>query len=386
MAQRVRNAFAEAYAAAPVGVWSAPGRVNLAGEHVDYNRGLCLPFALAQRTYVAMQPRGDSVVRVRSAQEPRTWEGSLDGLEPPIVPRWAAYVAGVPWALRDAGYDVPGIDVAVDSLVPRGAGLSSSAALECAIAVGLDELAGLGLAGNDQGRQVLAAACVRAENDIAGAPTGGLDQATALRAQQGHALLLDCADFSLRQVPLDLDAEGMVVLVIDTRTRHALADGRYGERRSACDRACAALGVTSLRALGPDDLEEALERLPAGRLRRRVHHVVTEIERVRAAAALLDAGRLDRLGPLMDASHASLRDDYEVSCTELDLACETAVGAGALGARMTGAGFGGSAIALVRDRDVRAVADAVSAAFTGAALAEPAYLQAWPSGPAGRTA
>ena len=398
--RRVTDAFTAAFGTAPAGVWAAPGRVNVIGEHVDYNGGLCLPFALPHRTYVALSPRDDDRVTVASAQVtdadsgqglPR-WEGSLADVAPGTVDGWAAYAVGVPWALREDGLPAGGFDAVVDGLVPLGAGLSSSAALECAVAVAVDEVAGLRLGGSDEGRARLAAACVRAENDIAGAPTGGMDQAASLRSRAGSALLIDCLDFGVRHVPFDLPAAGLELLVIDTRAHHALTDGQYGSRRAACERAAALLGVRWLREVGPGDLDRAVARLRDGvddpeeadEMARRLRHVVTEIERVRRTVDLVDAGDLAGVGPLLDASHASLRDDYEVSCTELDVACTAAVRAGALGARMTGGGFGGSAIALVRSGDTDAVAAAVAAAFAAADLAAPAFLRAVPSGPAGR--
>jgi galactokinase len=397
---RVASAFERAHGRAPAGVWSAPGRVNVIGEHVDYNGGLCLPFALPHRTYVALAPRDDAQVGVTSAQVADddsdegtpSWQGRLADVAPGTVDGWAAYAVGVPWALREQGHDVGGFDAVVDGLVPLGAGLSSSAALECAVAVAVDEVAGLGLGASDEGRAVLAAACVRAENDIAGAPTGGMDQAASLRARAGSALLIDCLDFGVRHVPFDLAAAGLELLVIDTRAQHSLSDGQYGSRREACERAATLLGVRWLREIGPEHLESALQRLRDGiddpeeadETAHRVRHVVTEIARVQRAVELIDAGDLAAVGPLLDASHASLRDDYEVSCLELDVACEAAVGAGALGARMTGGGFGGSAIALVRADDTEQVARAVAAAFAGRDLAAPAFLRAVPSDAAQR--
>jgi galactokinase len=398
---RARSAFVGANDRQPAGVWAAPGRVNVIGEHVDYNGGLCLPFALPHRTYVALAPRSDddrvSVVsaQVRDADSgqgrPR-WEGRLGDVAPGTVDGWAAYAVGVPWALREAGHPVPGFDAAVDGLVPLGSGLSSSAALECAVAVALDAVAGLGLGDSDEGRARLAHACVRAENDIAGAPTGGMDQAASLRSRAGSATLIDCADFSVRHVPFDLAAAGLELLVVDTRAHHALADGQYGSRREACERAAALLGLRWLREIAPADLAGTLDRLrdlvddpeEADEMARRVRHVVTEIERVRQTVALVEGGDLEGVGPLLDASHASLRDDYEVSSVELDVACESARAAGALGARMTGGGFGGSAIALVRRADTDAVATAVAAAFADKGLAAPAFLRAVPSAPAER--
>jgi galactokinase len=400
-AERARAAFRERYAAEPDGVWSAPGRVNLIGEHTDYNGGLCLPINLPHRTYVGLRRTGGSgaagaaaeVVRLASAQERDAglWSAALPDVVPGRVDGWPAYAAGVAWALGEDGHRVGGFDAVVDSCVPYGAGLSSSAALECAVAVALDETFGLGLAADDAGRARLAAACIRAENDVAGAPTGGMDQSSSLRATAGHALLLDCRDGSVRHVPFDLAAAGLTLLVVDTRAEHQLADGQYAARRTACETAARQLGVDTLREVGPDRLDDALARitdgdLPADVTRRRVRHVVTEIARVEQFVALLDADRVREVGPLMDASHASLRDDYEVSAPELDVVVEASRAAGALGARMTGGGFGGSAIALVETAAVDAVMAAVGRAFSARGFTAPAFLVAEASAPASRTA
>ena len=377
--------FAAAYGAPPAGVWSAPGRVNLMGEHTDYNAGLCLPIALPHRTFAAARPRSDRVLRVRSAQDETTWEGRLDEIGPGRPAGWTAYVAGVLWAMADlTPAALPGLDVWLDGQVPLGAGLSSSAALECAVALAVDDLAGLGLAGSDGGRARLAHACDRAENEIALAPTGGMDQAASLRCTAGHALLLDCRDRSVEQVPLDIASHRLAWLVIDTRAAHQLVDGQYGERRATCEAAAAALGVASLREIGPDDLDQALARLPDEVSRRRVRHVVTEIERVRETVRLLRAGRAAELGPVLDASHASMRDDYEISCLELDLAVDAARAAGALGARMTGGGFGGSALALVPAGRLDTIGAAVEAAFADAALTAPGIIPAYAADGAAR--
>ena len=399
-AARVRALFADRFGAEPDGTWSAPGRVNLIGEHTDYNGGLCLPFDLPHRTYVAVRRTDGDTVRLVSAQEATgIREVALSEVAPGTVSGWPAYVVGVAWALREAGHEVGGFDVAVDSCVPYGAGLSSSAALECAAAVAIDALYGLGLAGtadepDDAGRTVLAAASIRAENEIAGASTGGMDQSVSLRGRAGHALLLDCRDGSVRHVPFDLAAHDLALLVIDTKAEHALVDGQYAARRAACDEAAAILGVPTLREIAPDRLGDALATLAHGTgpvgdgsgdaevLVTRVRHVVTEIERVTQFVALLDEDRVEEVGDLMDASHASLRDDYEVSCRELDVAVEAARAAGALGARMTGGGFGGSAIALVRADAVDAVAAAVADAFAAQDLHAPAFLVATASAPA----
>jgi galactokinase len=394
-AARVRTLFAEAFGADgdPDGVWSAPGRVNLIGEHTDYNAGLALPVALPHRTYVALRSRTDDVVRLASAQAPgTTWETTLGDVGPGATTGWGAYVAGVAWALREAGHAVTGFDAVVDSCVPFGAGLSSSAALECAVAVALDAVHDLGLGADDAGRAELTAACVRAENEIAGAPTGGMDQAASLRCSAGHALLLDCrpglsALESGHRVPFDLVPAGLTLLVVDTRAEHALVDGQYAARRAACERAAELLGVENLRAIDPADLDAALARLAdaedGATLQARVRHVVTEIARTAELAELVQGGRLAEVGPLMNASHDSLRDDYEVSARELDLVVDVARAHGALGARMTGGGFGGSAIALVRAADVDAVVAAVDGAFADAGLTAPGFLLSPPSQPAG---
>jgi galactokinase len=396
--RRARAAFAERFDGEPDGVWSAPGRVNLIGEHTDYNGGLCLPIDLPHRTYVALRHlEGDgsdaAVVRLASAQEHRAglWSSALADVGPGRVEGWPAYAAGVAWALGEDGHRVGGFDAVVDSCVPYGAGLSSSAALECAVAVALDDTFELGLGEDDAGRTRLAEACIRAENEVAGAPTGGMDQSASLRARAGHALLLDTRDGAVRHVPFDLAAAGLALLVVDTRAEHQLADGQYGARRAACEAAARQLGVSTLREIDPAGLQGALDRLtdadlPAEVIRRRVRHVVTEIARVEEFVRLLDAGRVRETGPVMDASHASLRDDYEVSAPELDAVVDAARAAGALGARMTGGGFGGSAIALVEVDAIDAVAAAVAGAFEESGFTAPAFLVAEASAPAGRTA
>ena len=223
--------FRSTFGAEPTGVWSAPGRVNLIGEHTDYNSGLCLPIALPQRTFAAVSRRDDDLVRVVSAQGDGVVEVDLGEVGAGHPEGWAAYVAGVPWALRQAGYAVGGLDVAVDGRVPLGAGLSSSAALECAVAAGASDLHDLGLLETQAGRAALAAVCVQAENTVAQAPTGGMDQSAALLAEAGQALLLDCRDHNTELVPFDLSTHGLALLVMDTRAEHALVDGQYAERR-----------------------------------------------------------------------------------------------------------------------------------------------------------
>ncbi len=398
-AAQAANLFRDAFGYEPRGVWSAPGRVNIIGEHVDYNGGPCLPIALSHRAYVALSPRQDRTVRLIS---PQTREAidvlDLDVIGPKGTPgevanHWTAYLAGVAWALEQAGYGpLPGFDAALWSCVPLGGGLSSSAALECATAVALDEVCSLGLAGtieapNDEGRKVLVDAARAAENQVAGANTGGLDQTASLRCSEGHALALDCRDMSTRQVPFDLSAVGLELLVIDTRAKHSLADGQYGSRRADCEESARILGVGQL--VDVEDLDEATAALGNERLAARTRHVVSEIARTRAFIELLDEGplegtRLAVAGALLNDSHDSLRDDYEVSCEELDVAVEAARGAGAHGARMTGGGFGGSAIALVDADVVTGVAQAVAAAYAERGWEPPHFIRSLPGAPAGR--
>jgi galactokinase len=363
-------AFRSAYGADPAVVGRAPGRVNLIGEHTDYNGGLVLPVALPHATYAAMSPRDDDLVRIGSVQEAAPWEGSLSSLS--SASGWASYAAGALWALREAGVPVPGVDVLVHGTVPLGAGLSSSAALECSVAVAACAVAGVSL-----DRSLVIDACIRAETEVAGAPTGGMDQTVAMLASPGAALLIDFASDTSSEVPLPL--ADLALLVTDTRVTHALNDGGYAARREDCERAAAALGVPTLRSASLTDLSS----LSDDRVRRRARHVVTEIARVSSVVDALSAGSWSSVGSLFAASHASMRDDFEISCPELDLAVSTAVDAGALGARMTGGGFGGSSIAVVPASTVHDVADAIDAAFSAAGFRAPQHLVAEPSGAAG---
>jgi galactokinase len=347
-----------------LGVFAAPGRVNLIGEHTDYNQGLCLPIALPHATYVAVARRGDDRISVGSRQRDDAFESTLGELSPETIDGWAAYAAGVAWALQDEGIELPGVDLLVDGRVPLGAGLSSSAALECATALALCAAAGV-----EPDREVLVRACMRAESEVAGAPTGGMDQSVSLYAERGHALLLDFRSGDRRQVPWD--PPGHTLLVVDTRASHELTDGGYASRRADCEEAASTLGLDSLR----EATEQDLDRLE-GRTRVRAKHIVTEITRVDATVAAITQGDWERVGALFDESHASMRDDFEISTPELDVVVETAREHGALGARMTGGGFGGSAIALVPTDAVATAADAIASAFAEQGWDAPASLTA----------
>ena len=371
--------FRTTYRSEPAGLWSAPGRVNLIGEHTDYNDGFVLPFAIGARTRVAAAPREDGILRMRSAQQPAgDLAVPLADLAPGTPEGWGSYVAGVVWAARESGHDVGGMDLLVDGRVPLGGGLSSSHALECGVALAVNDIFGLGL-----GVQELALLTQRAENDFVGAPTGLMDQLASLACTTGHALFLDTRSLESEHVPLDPSDDGLALLVMDTRVHHALGDGSYANRRAACSEAADRLGVRSLRDVPADGLDRRLEDLP-DELCRRARHVVRENERVLAAVDATRARDWAALGALLDGSHASLRDDYEVSCKELDTAVDAAVGAGALGARMTGGGFGGSAVALVPQERVTAVRTAVADAFAEAGWASPRTFEVTPSAGAGR--
>ncbi len=377
----LREEFVSTFGGFPDGSWIAPGRVNLIGEHTDYNDGFVLPLALPQGVVATAARRSDGLLRMASRQAEGRVEARVADLEPGKVDGWAAYVAGVLWSLREAGHTVGGLDILIDGDVPLGAGLSSSAALECATALAAVDLFDL-----DVERTVLARLAQRAENDFVGMPCGIMDQSAALLCTQDHALFLDTRTLATEQVPLDLAADGLALLVVDTKAPHKLVDGEYAERRRTCERAAAALGVTALRDLDVADLDEALARLDDEVARRRVRHVVTEDARVLATMTQLRAGAPRAVGPLLTASHESLRTDYDVTVPELDTAVTAALEAGALGARMTGGGFGGCVLALVEGEAAEVVAGRVAQAFATAGFAAPAWFVAEPASGARRLA
>ena len=352
--------------------WSAPGRVNLVGEHLDYNGGPCLPIAIDRHTVVTARRRDDDQIRATSEGEEVSFPLST---QPGEVDGWAAYVAGVVWALREAGHAVPGLDLDVTSDVPRGAGLSSSAALECAVAVCVRDLAGL-----DVDDITLAVLAQRAENDYVGVPCGILDQAASMCGQSGHAMLLDPGGPSVEQVPAQWSRSALALLVIDTKAEHELTDGGYAARREQSEEAARLLGVEWLADAGEADAAGIDDDV----LSRRARHVVTETTRVHEVVKAMAADDWTRVGTLFTASHHSLRDDYEVSSPELDVAVEAALGAGALGARMTGAGFGGSAIALMPEDAVEAVEKACAEAFRQHGFDAPECFLVAPGRGAGR--
>ena len=377
------HGFAEWFGRRPAGIWSAPGRVNLIGEHTDYNDGFVFPFAIDRRTAVALGDRDDRVIRVTSAFAPEPVEIHLDDLTPDAVDGWAAYPLGVAWALGEFGAalaEVRGVDLHVASSVPIGAGLSSSAAIESAVALALDEHWGLRF-----DRPTLAKVGRLAENRVVGAPTGIMDQSASLLGEADSGVFLDCRSFDAEVIPLGFLAEGLTLLVIDTHVAHAHASGGYAARRASCEAGARTLGVASLRDVRSDDLEHAAELLDDETFRR-VRHVVTENQRVLDTVRAVREQGPGAIGPFLDASHVSMRDDFEISVPELDLAVATAQANGAIGARMTGGGFGGAAIALVIDALVPIVTREVTAAFAERGYREPTIFPVRPSQGARRDA
>ncbi|MFC9984906.1 galactokinase [Microbacterium keratanolyticum] len=380
-----RTLFHAVTGTSPAGIWSAPGRVNLIGEHTDYNEGFVLPFAIPQRTYAAAGPRADRRIRVTSTFTAEAVEVAIDDLDRlfptasgavPAVTEWAAYPLGVAWALlahaTDAGA-LPGLDIALSSGVPVGAGLSSSAAIEGATASAINGLWSLGL-----DAVTLAQVGRRAENEAVGAPTGIMDQMASMLGQPDAALFLDCRSLVSRPVPLGFTDSGLELLVIDTRVMHAHSTGGYRERRESCERGAAILGVPALRDVQVDDLDRAAGLMDDVTFRR-VRHIVTENQRVLDTVDALAARGPRAIGELLTASHASMRDDFEISAPELDVAVDAALSAGALGARMTGGGFGGSAIALIDHDRSEQVAESVRAAFAASGFDAPHLFTVAPS-------
>ena len=385
IARRTATEFESAFGYAPTGVWSAPGRVNLIGEHTDYNLGFVFPFAINRRTYAAIALRTDGIARVASSFSTDVHEVPVESIESTAGDLgWAAYPLGVTWAVQQIAAELgrnfaaTGFDCFIESDVPVGAGLSSSAAIECAVAVGLDELWSLGLT-----RGELARAGQLGENKIVGAPTGIMDQSASLLGRVDHGVFLDCRNLEAEVVELGFAADGLELLIIDTKVAHRLVDGGYAERRAACEDGAAIMGVPSLRDLTIADLERAEHAMPDVTFRR-VRHVVTENQRVLDTVKALRETGPRSIGHLMHASHVSMRDDFEISVDELDTAVETALRHGAVGARMTGGGFGGAAIALTPIERISEVTIAVYAEFESCGFARPDVFAVSAANGAGR--
>ena len=367
---QIEKKFLETFGEEPDLVAAAPGRVNLIGEHIDYSDGFVLPFAIKDRTLVAARKRNDSTVRIASAQRRnKIVTVDINQLKPELKGEWERYALGVLWALGVK----EGVDLLIDGHVPLGAGLSSSAALECSVATAMNHLFDLGF-----NLEELARLTQKAENQYVGVPCGIMDQSVSLLATQGSALLLDCRDLTTKNIPFDVASSGLELLIIDTQAHHALTDGGYAERRASCESVVAKLGITSLRELSMEQLENSRGLLTDTEFVR-ARHAVTEMKRVLECVKALSNSDFEKVGQLINQSHTSLRDDYTVSCPELDTAVEAALAAGALGSRMVGGGFGGSAIALIQASKTSETVKAVEKAFSSKGFKAPRFFNSLPS-------
>jgi galactokinase len=367
---QIEKKFLETFGAEPDLVAAAPGRVNLIGEHIDYSDGFVLPFAIKDRTLVAARKRDDTTVRIASAQRRnKIVTVDISAVTPALKGEWERYALGVLWAL---GVN-EGVDLLIDGHVPLGAGLSSSAALECSVATAMNHLFDLGF-----NLEELARLTQKAENQYVGVPCGIMDQSVSLMATQGSALLLDCRDLTTKNIPFDVASSGLELLIIDTQAHHALTDGGYAERRASCESVVAKLGITSLRELSMEQLENSRGLLTETEFVR-ARHAVTEMKRVLECVEALSNSDFEKVGQLINQSHASLRGDYTVSCPELDTAVEAALAAGALGSRMVGGGFGGSAIALIQASKTTETIKAVEKAFSSKGFKAPRFFTSLPS-------
>ena len=362
--------FLETFGEEPDLVAAAPGRVNFIGEHIDYSEGFVLPFAIKDRTLVAARKRDDSIVRVASAQRRnKIITVDINEVKPGLKGEWERYALGVLWSMGVKS----GVDLLIDGHVPLGAGLSSSAALECSVATAMNHLFDMGFS-----LEELARLTQKAENQYVGVPCGIMDQSVSLMATNGFALLLDCRDLSTRNIPFDVASHGLELLIIDTQAHHALTDGGYAERRASCESVAAKLGVKSMRELTIEQLDSSRDKLSESEYIR-ARHAVTEMKRVLDCVEALASEDFTQVGQLLNQSHNSLRDDYTVSCPELDTAVEASLAAGALGARMVGGGFGGSAIALIQASKTSQTISAVEKAFADKKFKAPRFFTSLPS-------
>ena len=366
----ITELFAKGFGYPPEVVASAPGRVNLIGEHIDYSEGFVLPFAIDAVTKCAIAKRDDEKIRIISAQKKNeVIKSNLEAIAAKEGSAWSRYIYGVIWAMEiDSG-----LDIYIDGKVPLGAGLSSSAALECSVATALNHLFHL-----EKTLPELARLTQRAENDYVGVPCGIMDQSISLMARAGYGLLLDCQDLSTRHIKIDFASSSLRLLIIDTQAHHALTDGGYAKRRESCEEVVKIFSIPSLRQLSMESLLAHKTKLSDIQFKR-ARHGVGEMLRVLDAVKALEAEDFEALGQLLNQSHNSLRDDYEVSCPELDLAVETALSSGALGARMVGGGFGGSAIALIKESDAGTISSTIERAFAKSGFKAPRFFDSLPS-------
>ena len=368
--RQIEKKFLETFGEEPDLVAAAPGRVNLIGEHIDYSDGFVLPFAIKDRTLVAARKRNDSTVRIASAQRRnKIVTVDINQVKPGLKGEWERYALGVLWAMGIK----EGVDLLIDGNVPLGAGLSSSAALECSVATAMNHLFDLGF-----NFEELARLTQKAENQYVGVPCGIMDQSVSLMATQGSALLLDCRDLSTKNISFDVASNGLELLIIDTQAHHALTDGGYAERLASCESVVVKLDINSLRELSMEQLENSRALLTETEFVR-ARHAVTEMKRVLECVDALSNSDFEKVGHLINQSHTSLRDDYTVSCPELDTAVEAALSAGALGSRMVGGGFGGSAIALIQASKTKETIKLIEKAFSNKGFKAPRFFASLPS-------
>ena len=366
----IEEKFLETFGAEPDLVAAAPGRVNLIGEHIDYSEGFVLPFAIKDRTLAATRKRDDSIVRIASVQRRnKIVTVDIKDVKPGLKGEWERYALGVLWSMGVTS----GVDLMIDGHVPLGAGLSSSAALECSVATAMNHLFDMGFS-----LEELARLTQRAENQYVGVPCGIMDQSVSLMATNGFALLLDCRDLSTRNIPFDVASHGLELLIIDTQAHHALTDGGYAERRASCESVAAKLSIKSMRELTMEQLDSSRHLITETEYIR-ARHAVTEMKRVLDCVEALSVGDFVKVGQLINASHVSLRDDYTVSCPELDTAVDASLAAGAMGSRMVGGGFGGSAIALIQASKTSQTIRAVEKAFADKKFKAPRFFTSLPS-------
>ena len=366
----IEEKFLETFGAEPDLVAAAPGRVNLIGEHIDYSEGFVLPFAIKDRTLAAARKRDDSIVRIASVQRRnKIVTVDIKDVKPGLKGEWERYALGVLWSMGVTS----GVDLMIDGHVPLGAGLSSSAALECSVATAVNHLFDMGFS-----LEELARLTQRAENQYVGVPCGIMDQSVSLMATNGFALLLDCRDLSTRNIPFDVASHGLELLIIDTQAHHALTDGGYAERRASCESVAAKLSIKSMRELTMEQLDSSRHLITETEYIR-ARHAVTEMKRVLDCVEALSVGDFVKVGQLINASHVSLRDDYTVSCPELDTAVDASLATGAMGSRMVGGGFGGSAIALIQASKTSQTIRAVEKAFADKKFKAPRFFTSLPS-------
>jgi galactokinase len=366
----IEDKFLEVFGEEPDLIAAAPGRVNLIGEHIDYSEGFVLPFAIKDRTTAAIRKRDDSTVRIASVQRRnKVITVDINDVQPGLKGDWERYALGVLWSMGVK----TGVDLMIDGQVPLGAGLSSSAALECSVATAINHLFDMGFS-----LEELARLTQKAENQYVGVPCGIMDQSVSLMATVGSALLLDCRDLSTRNIPFDVAAHGLELLIIDTQAHHALTDGGYAERRASCESVALKLGIYSMRELTIAQLEASRDSITSVEYLR-ARHAVSEMQRVLDCVEALSISDFEKVGRLINQSHASLRDDYTVSCPELDTAVDASLAAGALGSRMVGGGFGGSAIALIQASKTSETITAIEKAFAEKKFKAPRFFTSLPS-------